>query len=76
MFLFCSVDFEGLALQQIKEDGVNRMKILVANDQYIWERTIDIIVDEWFDFVLGWNKKDGIAVKFNNKKVKDGAVSI
>lgn len=74
-FLNAFADFEGLAIQVIKEDGVTKLRILVANDKHLWERTIDIEKNVWFDFVLGWNVADGIAVKINNKRVST-AVSI
>lgn len=48
--------------------------MLVINQNTKWNRTISAITDEWFDFVMAWNTKDGIAVKINNKIDKEGKV--
>lgn len=68
-------DFEGLAIQQVHWLGnENELTILVMNNVTKWNRTVNAVIDEWFDIVVGWNKKDGIAVKINNKLVKEGKV--
>lgn len=67
-------DFEGLAVQILKEDGQNKLSVIVANNEYVWQRTIDIEIDRWFDIVIGWNIRDGIAIKVDNKK-QSGPVS-
>lgn len=48
----------------------NQLNILVINKDFKWNRTVDAIIDEWFDLVIGWTLLDGIAVKINNKLVK------
>lgn len=67
--------FEGVALQIHKENGVDKLTTLIANDKYYWTRSIDAIINSWFDLVIGWNVDDGIAIKLNNEKM-DGRVSV
>lgn len=68
-------DFEGLAVQILKDSGENWLNVIVANDAFIWQRTVPAVLNEWFDLLIGWNVEDGIAIKINNKRVS-GTVSM
>jgi len=56
-------------VQQLIEDGEDKIVALVVNDKYTWRRAVTAVIGEWFDLVIGWNIQDGIAMKINNKKV-------